>query len=76
MRKRKIFLKGIKNIISDLERCYCTIINLGWYCSTIVNFFRIASPDNASFMGFGEKIWHIQSFTTPNIDAFRDWYYR
>ena len=35
---------GWKNIIWVLERCYNTIINLRWYYSTIVNFFRIRRP--------------------------------
>ena len=38
-----------------LEHYYSTIINLRWYCNKVVNFFRIASLSNASFMGFDAK---------------------
>ena len=32
-----------------LERCYSTIIKIGWYCSTIVNSFGFKRPSNGGF---------------------------
>ena len=36
-----MFKSGIKNYYLGLEHWYSTIINLGWYCSTIVIFLEL-----------------------------------
>ena len=52
-KKRRYFRNNIYYL--GLEHYYSTIINLRWYCNKVVNFFRIASLSNASFMGFDAK---------------------
>ena len=49
-RKRKMLLRRMnKKSILFLQVSYSTIINLGWYCNSIVNFFTITILGNASF---------------------------
>ena len=38
-----------------MPSCYNTIIKVGWYHSSVVNFFRIGSANNAKFMRFDVK---------------------
>ena len=67
-RKRKMLLRRMnKKSILFLQVSYSTIINLGWYCNSIVNFFTTTILGNASFQQFDAKIQHIQSFTTPIV---------
>ena len=61
---------GIKKYYLLLQLCYSTITNLWWYCSTILNFFKIQDQMLAFFFFcFNAKIPQHIPFTLPNANA-------
>ena len=64
----------IKSKFFFLQLSYNTILHLGWYCSTIVNFFTIGRLDNGSFWSFDAKIYQHMACERPNVNAFINWW--